>query len=346
MRNLNLKTSGLLLIAAMLLVGPPSRAADDKVAFLSQKLKEVSSFKVRLKAAVLLGRMADFRAVEPLSEALDDENYVVRGAAARALGNLGHPMAVSAVEPLLDLVSDEEQFVRKEAKRALGRLAGSKSIDYFIAALSNDDAGVRLASVHVLATMNVAEARVAIIPALGDNDEEVRAEAIVAIKGLGADELEKVLELALSRQDNYQVQATAAQLAGEMKVTAVMDKLADLLVKDDVVPEVKREASESLANMKDQLDISKQVALLESEDQSKRDQAIKLLGIHGGHEAVDALMALLRNDDQFVRRRAVIALGDAGDPRSIPALEFLLKKEEDQRLKQQIERTLRKIKPR
>ncbi len=346
MRNLNLKTSGLLVLVAMLLVGPQSRAADDKVAFLSQKLKEVSSFKVRLKAAVLLGRMADLRAVEPLSEALDDENYVVRGAAARALGNLGHPMAVSAVEPLLDLVSDEEQFVRKEAKRALERLAGPKSIDYFIAALSNDDARVRLASVHVLAIMNIGEARVAIIPALGDNDEEVRAEAIVAIKGLGADELEKILELALARQDNYQVQATAAQLAGEMKVTAVMDKLSDLLIRDDVVPEVKREASESLASMKDQLDIGKQVAFLKSEDNTKRDQAIKLLGIHGGHEAVDALMALLRSDDNFVRRRAVTALGDAGDPRSIPALEFLLKKEEDQRLKEQIERTLRKIKPR
>jgi len=334
-----------LLVFSLLVVAGSTWAAEDKVAFLSGKLRETSSFKVRLKAAVLLGRLADPRAVKPLSEALDDENYVVRGAAARALGNLGHPAAVSAVEPLLSLVDDEEQFVRKEAGRALQRLAGEKSLDYFISALSNENAGIRLAAVHVLSTMKMAQARAAIIPVLGDSDEEVRAEAIVAFKGLGLAELADLLNTALGSQDNYKVQATAARLVGELKISALLGKLADLLVRDDVVPEVKREATESLSQMKGEIDVERALSELAPENRSLRDRAIKLLGIQGGRKAVDALMALLKDPDAFLRRRAIIALGDAGDPRAISSLEYLLKTEETPRLREQIKRTLRKLKP-
>lgn len=332
-------------VLSLLLVWGSARAAQDKVAFLSEKLKETSSFKVRLKAAVLLGRMNDSRAVQPLTEALEDENYVVRGAAARALGNLGQPTAVSAVEPLLNLVDDEEPFVRKEARRALERLAGGKSLDYFISALSNENADIRLAAVQVLATMKMPQARAAIIPVLGDSDDEVRAEAIVAFRGLGEAELIDLLGTALESQENYKVQATAARLAGELKIKALVGKLANLLVRDDVVPEVKREATDSLGQMKNEIDVDKAATDLTADDGARRDRAIKLLGIQGGRKAVDALMSLLKNPDAFVRRRAIIALGQAGDPRAISSLEYLLKNEETPRLREQIKRTLRKLKP-
>ncbi len=335
----------LVLVLAIILPLTAVWASEDKVAFLSDKLGENPSFKVRLKAAVLLGRMNDARAVRPLCDALEDGNYVVRGAAARALGNLGHHMAVAAVEPLLRLVGDEEPFVRKEVRRALENLAGEKSIDYFISAMSNDDSTVRLTAVHVLSMMRVSDARVAIIPALGDSDEEVRAEAIVAVKGLGHAEMESLLMQAITKNDNYQVQVTSARLIGEMRITSAMGSLADLLVRDDVVPEVKREAAEALSLMKDQINVAALVAQLNQEDRVLRDRAIKLLGIHGGRDAVDALLGLLKHQDPFVRRKAVFALGDTNDPRAIPALEFLLKSEDNPRFRELIKRTLRKLKP-
>jgi HEAT repeat protein len=320
-------------------------AAEDKVAFLSDKLGKNPSFKVRLKAAVLLGRMKDPRAVRPLCDALEDDNYVVRGAAARALGNLGHPMAVAAVEPLLRMVGDEELFVRKEVRRALENLSGKKSIDYFISALSHDDSAVRLTAVHVLSMMRVSEARMAVIPALGDSDEEVRAEAIVAVKGLGHAEMESLLTQAISKKDNYRVQVTAARLIGEMRINSAMGSLADLLVQDDVVPEVKREAAETLSLIKDQINVSALIAQLSQEDRILMDRAIKLLGIHDGREAVDALLGLLKHPDPFVRRKAVFALSDTDDPRATPALEFLLKSEDNPRFRELIKRTLRKLRP-
>jgi len=111
------------------------------------------------------------------------------------------------------------------------------------------------------------------------------------------------------------------------------------------VPEVKREATESLSQMKGEIDVERALSELAAENRSLRDRAIKLLGIQGGRKAVDALMALLKDPDVFLRRRAIIALGDAGDPRAISSLEYLLKTEETPRLREQIKRTLRKLKP-
>ena len=320
-------------------------AADDKVDFLSEKLSDASSFKVRLKAAVLLGRLDDPRAVRPLVKALRDDNYVVRGAAARALGNLGLPAAEGAIESLFQVVEDEEPFVQKEARQALKRLAAPASLDYFVSALSSSRPKVRLAAVQILAGLQINEAQAGLVVALGDADEEVRAEAIIAVRGLGIAEVQDLLRQALGRQDSYQIQATGARLVGELRIVALMDPLADLLVSDAVVPAVKTEAAAALRELRDQLDVPALVSQMASEDAALQRRAIKLLGLHGGREAVDALMDLLKAEDSFLRRRAVFALGDAGDPRAIPALEFLLKSETDTRLRDQIERTLRKLRP-
>ncbi len=320
-------------------------AAEDKVDFLAEKLQDASSFKVRLKAAVLLGRLDDPRAVRPLVRALRDDNYVVRGAAARALGNLGLPAAEGAIENLFGLVEDEEPFVQKEAEQALRRLAAPTSLDYFTSALSSSRARVRFVAIQILAGLKTPEARAGLVTGLGDEDEEVRAEAIIAVRGLGVSEAEGLLREALGRQDVYQIQATAARLVGELRIVGLMDPLADLLVSDAVVPAVKTEAAAALREMRGQLDVAALTEQMNSEDKNIQRRAIKLLGLHGGREAVDALMDLLKAEDPFVRHRAVFALGDAGDPRALPALEFLLKSETDARLREQIERTLRKLRP-
>ncbi|MBN2498664.1 MAG: HEAT repeat domain-containing protein [Deltaproteobacteria bacterium] len=323
----------------------PARAVEDKVAFLTEKLRGSDSFKVRLKAAIMLGRMDDPRAVGPLTSALQDDNYVVRGAAARALGNLGHPMAVSSVETLFELIGDEEQFVQNEARRALGRLAGQRSLDQFIAALSSGKPDVRLTAVSVLAKLDLPEARAGVVRALGDEDEEVRTAAILAVQGLPAEVRDQMLMEALADNSRYQVQATAVRLVGELKLDNVLEKLAGLLVSDEVVPEVKREAQEAVLVMKERIDVGAFMAALRAGDKDRQRLAIKMLGLQGGRQAVDALLSLLADPDVFVRRRVVFALGDAGDPRAIPPLEFMLKSEESSRFRKEIERTLRKLKP-
>jgi HEAT repeat protein len=72
---------------------------------------------VRRRAALAL---AHFRAeaVPALVQALDDEDFSVRAAATRALGEIG-PEARDALPALLNALNDENAAVREAAKRAL-----------------------------------------------------------------------------------------------------------------------------------------------------------------------------------------------------------------------------------
>jgi HEAT repeat protein len=74
---------------------------------------------VREAAAWALRRIGDKRAVEPLIQALRDEDHDVRRAAAEALGTIGDPRAV---EPLIRALRDENWEVRKAAVEALDKL--------------------------------------------------------------------------------------------------------------------------------------------------------------------------------------------------------------------------------
>lgn len=291
----------------------------------------------------MLGRTNDIRAVEPLCGALKDENYIVRGAAARALGNLGLPTAVTAIKPLLGLIKDEELFVGKEARHALLRLASKDTIEVFSSMLSADDPAVRFTVVQTLSKIDDPEARRALLPALGDIDRQVRDKAIETIKDMTEPDIEKMLHSALSQNEMPLVQITAIHLIGELKSASFIDMLGDLTASDGVDLEVKKAATEVLSTMKDQLNIPNLVVLTSAKDRQTRNRAINLLALHGGQEAVDALLELLHSPDEFIRREAVYALGDAGDRRAIPVLDALYNSEEAGRFREEIKRTIRKL---
>ena len=61
----------------------------DRVDNACRAVTDDPSWRVRLQAALTLGKLKDKRAVEPLTRALGDENETVRGIAAQVLGTLG-----------------------------------------------------------------------------------------------------------------------------------------------------------------------------------------------------------------------------------------------------------------
>lgn len=73
-------------------------------------------WQVRVWAAEALGKMGDNRGVEPMIQDLKDEDSDVRMGAARSLGNIGDERAV---EPLTQALKDEFVGVRGYAKKAL-----------------------------------------------------------------------------------------------------------------------------------------------------------------------------------------------------------------------------------
>jgi HEAT repeat protein len=100
----------------VLLTAGGAQAASPSVSELADRLKHGEDFRVRLQAALELGKSADPDALDPLVSALNDPNASVRTAAVAALQELGDPDAVPALK-LHRL--DKSELVRRQVKTTL-----------------------------------------------------------------------------------------------------------------------------------------------------------------------------------------------------------------------------------
>lgn len=111
-------------------------------------LLQNSDWKVRYRAAEVLGLIGDGEAYAPLTTALDDGKDHVRYMAAKGLGLLGDPRAVTRLGVMQ---RDENEFVRRSAASSLGKIGGGEAIGLLRAALGDEAAdGVRAAIVAAL----------------------------------------------------------------------------------------------------------------------------------------------------------------------------------------------------
>jgi hypothetical protein len=118
------RSLGALVVALSLLLAV--RASADKVDDLSRSLIQDPSYKVRVQAALSLGKARDARAVHALMQALHDENETVRGVAATSLGRVGDKTAANAL--MVSSTRDSSEFVRTQAKKALEALSSAVSV--------------------------------------------------------------------------------------------------------------------------------------------------------------------------------------------------------------------------
>jgi hypothetical protein len=105
------------LLAAVMTLGWTATAYGDKIDRLIHILKTDSSYKVRLRVVVGLGKLKNRRAVPALIYALYDKNYTVRGLAAAALAQIGDRRAIYGLRRAAK--QDKHGFVRARAKSAL-----------------------------------------------------------------------------------------------------------------------------------------------------------------------------------------------------------------------------------
>ena len=140
-----LRRSGLPLAVALLAAvvsGARAQAAPPapkvKVEELCSALEGDSNYKVRVQAAIVLGRLGDDNGVGCLIRALADPNKTVRGIAAQALGQIAEPRAAEPLRTLLQTEADP--FVKAQAEKALAALhtvtaplaAGNKKAKIFL----------------------------------------------------------------------------------------------------------------------------------------------------------------------------------------------------------------------
>ena len=113
------------IVALSAAAGPAALAGapPGKIDELCHALLEDTNYKVRVQAALVLGKLRDPSALPSLTRALGDPNKTVRAIAAQALGQLADPSALDALKALLRQESDP--FVRKETEKAVALLASA-----------------------------------------------------------------------------------------------------------------------------------------------------------------------------------------------------------------------------
>jgi hypothetical protein len=103
-----------IVLCSSVALGAPSSVPE-----LSLRLKDTSDFRVRVQAALQLGKVGDGDALGPLVAALDDPSESVRAAAAAALKQLGD---TRAIEPLKEHRLDRSKAVREQIRDSLSSL--------------------------------------------------------------------------------------------------------------------------------------------------------------------------------------------------------------------------------
>jgi len=94
-----------------------------KIEDVEESLARDPSFKVRVEAALILGRLHQVRSVPALVGALRDPEPGVRAASAESLGEIGSPLARDA---LVAALRDPEPSVHHAARTALRRLGSDE----------------------------------------------------------------------------------------------------------------------------------------------------------------------------------------------------------------------------
>lgn len=240
---------------------------------------------VREGAAEALGEILrktnDSSVTDALIASLDDQNYMVREAAAGALGHVKGP---SLVGPLASLLSDANSEVRVAAIKALGNLGAP--------------------AVGPLAT------------ALKSTDWDVRASAVEALGGIGEPAVEALIG-ALQSADS-KVRWRAANELGEIKDPRTVEPLIAALKDPDA--NVRSGAVVGLGRMGDSRAAEPLIAAMQDSDPTVRWRAAEQLGEIASPRAVEALLAALRARDDQLIAGAMEFFVRRGDPGSEDAL--------------------------
>jgi hypothetical protein len=111
---------------SIIVSAPLALAAEGRVSFLIDQLKNATDFRLRTQAALALGASDDPAAVSPLCGGLDDASDTVRSASAAALGKLKNPSGLGCLKRH---AGDTSASVRSVIDRSVQLLesAGAKS---------------------------------------------------------------------------------------------------------------------------------------------------------------------------------------------------------------------------
>ncbi len=216
-----------------------------------------------------------------------------------------------ADDPMPEALKDSDAFVRRAAVEAIGRRDDPNDTPLLLEALRDPDENVRLEAMYALKDrLSPDLRRDALIRACSDTDEVVRRKAIEALAELGDERDTPLLLQALKDGDNNvrleAIYALKSRFAPDMR-----DALINAC--SDVDERVRRKAFQALAELDDERDTPLLLKALTDSDSSVRLEAIyalegrSTLGSSG--RLSGPLSEAIKDENASVRRAAVRLLG-------------------------------------
>ena len=255
------------------------------------------------------------------------DRWRVRRAAAEAVANIGCTQAIDLLKKMM--FEDKKREVRAEAALAVARLSkkGDKEIIKMLckALLEDGWSIVRASAAKGLRLVGDASAFEALYKAAeSDSYSTVREQALRTLFTLGC-RTEQFRKIVAGRLDDAysRVRAAACEIAGEIGLKAVADKVAQLL--NDKKYRVRIAAAKALTKIAGPNQVQAVGDALKNSDVGEfRARLIEVLGKIATEDAKKVVAEAINDKDKFVRMAAMLTLCKLGDDRGINALKKLL----------------------
>jgi HEAT repeat protein len=239
---------------------------------------------------------------------LSSPSITTRLQAARALGKLGDPAAVTALAASLN---DPDHDVCTAVASALGQIGDPAAIEPLSAGFASSIAGIRLSVALALSSIGGEAVRPPLLAALSDPDASVRRAAAEGLDKAGwvpaADEVAAA----------YWAARGDWSKCGEVGPPAVETLLAAL---DTGPKEARQSVSVALGKIRDARAVEPLIAVLGNPDGAGHEGAALALGEIGDPRAVEPLIHALKHPIPRVRDAAAASLGRIGDLRAVEPL--------------------------
>jgi HEAT repeat protein len=266
----------------------------------------------RQKAALVLGKLKDIRALDDLVLALDDSEGIVRYEAAFALGQLtsNENQFDEILASLISSSNDSDIYVRKIIAQGLGNLPSDQSIDTLVKFLEtpDEDRFVRQTAIVALGTIS-GSGKVKIEAIIEKATEPLvelwRNNPIKDVRNASID----IIEILYNKIKSSQARGIAREKA----------EMERALVRDSRLPQTK-------PFFGDTPPVQYFIDILSDYRVDIREHAAEMLGRLHAEASVNALIERLRDDEEHpdVRAKAIWALGEIGTPASEPAIPYIL----------------------
>lgn len=172
--------------------------------------------------------------IGPIKEVLESSNCPLRikQKILELFGKIQDPRVISILISYLD---HNNKQLRNQALKSLSLMKNPKVTPYLITAIKSgeSDKWVKIFAIHGLTKNASPKVIPPLITLIGDSEEEVRKEAIVALGKIKTENIDELLIKALNSEDRF-VKLGVVNLLGERKVSQSVDALVNLLGNEDL----------------------------------------------------------------------------------------------------------------